>query len=124
MKSPDHIVLGKYGEKLARISLLNKGYILLERNYFNNNLEVDIIAEKDNEVVFVEVKTRKNKNLFGPEDPVDRNKEENLLEISENYMVLNQLDLSYRIDIISIIINESSFSINHFENAGEYFLID
>lgn len=124
MKSPDHIVLGKYGEKLARIYLLNKGYILLERNYFNNNLEVDIIAEKDNEVVFVEVKTRKNKNLFGPEHAVDRNKEENLLEISEKYMVLNQLDLSYRIDIISIIINESSFSVNHFENAGEYFLID
>lgn len=124
MKSQDHIVLGKYGEKLARIYMLNKGYIILERNYFNNNLEVDIIAEKDNEVVFVEVKTRKKKNLFGPEHAVDRNKEENLLEISENYMVLNQLDLSYRIDIISIIINESSFSINHFENAGEYFLID
>ncbi|MDB2363645.1 YraN family protein [Flavobacteriales bacterium] len=124
MRNPQHIVLGQQGEKLARLYLLDKGYILLEKNYFYKKLEVDLIAEKDNEIVFVEVKTRRKYDMGGPEASVDRDKEENLLELSEYYMNHFDLDLNYRIDIISVILNNSDFAIHHFENAGEYFLSD
>lgn len=124
MNRPEHIVLGEEGEKLARLHLLNDNYIILERNYYFNNLEVDIIAEKDNEIVFVEVKTRRKHGLLGPQQAVDRDKEINLIEVSDHYMQSNELELNYRIDIITVIKNQSTFSLNHFENAGEYFLID
>ena len=124
MRSPQHIVLGQQGEKLARLYLLDKGYILLEKNFFYKKLEVDIIAEKDNEVIFIEVKTRRKYDMGGPEIGVDREKEENLLALSEYYINHFDLDLEYRIDIISVILNANDFAIHHFENAGEYFLID
>ena len=124
MRSPQHIVLGQQGEKLARLYLLDKGYILLEKNFFYKKLEVDIIAEKDNEVIFIEVKTRRRYDMGGPEISVYREKEENLLELSEYYMNHFDLGLDYRIDIISVILNTNDFAIHHFENAGEYFLID
>lgn len=124
MRSPDHILLGQRGEQLARLHLLDKGYIILEKNFFFKNLEIDIIAEKDNVIVFVEVKTRRVYELGGPESAVDLEKEKHLLELSEFYMTYHGLDLDYQIDIISIVLTKRRFDIHHFENASEYFLSD
>ncbi len=117
----EHILFGRKGEKLARLYLLNKGYTILEKNYVIKNLEIDIIAEKDDEIVFVEVKTRKSNEFVNPEDAVDTQKERNLLNASDLYMQKFELDLFYRIDLISIVLNDKEFTINHFENAGEWF---
>ena len=51
---------GDYGEKLAARELIKKGYAIREKNYHTRMGEIDIIAEKDNTVVFVEVKLRKD----------------------------------------------------------------
>ena len=117
----DHILLGRKGEKIARLFLLNKGYTILEKNLFIRKLEVDIVAEKDNEVVFVEVKTRKKPDFGNPEDYVDSRKEDNLIKASDTYMSMHELDLPYRIDIISILLDQGTFQIKHFENTGEWF---
>lgn len=117
----DHILLGRKGEKIARLYLLNKGYTILEKNLFLGKLEVDIVVEKDNEIVFVEVKTRKNTDFGNPEDYVDSKKEDNLVKASDAYMNMHELDLPYRIDIISILLDQETFQIKHFENAGEWF---
>lgn len=52
--------LGNFGEILAVAYLKRKGYEILKKNYFSQYGELDIIALDDNEVVFVEVKTRKS----------------------------------------------------------------
>ena len=59
---------GYYGEEIARLAMEKKGYRLLERNYTIRNGEIDLIMEKGNEIVFVEVKTRRN-DLYG--DPLE-----------------------------------------------------
>ena len=117
----DHILLGRKGEKIDRLYLLNKGDTILEKNLFLGKLEVDVVVEEDNEIVFVEVKTRKNTDFGNPEDYVDSKKEDNLVKASDAYMNMHELDLPYRIDIISILLDQETFQIKHFENAGEWF---
>ena len=53
----NHNELGKWGEEYAANYLEKKGYELLERNWFFNKAELDIIARKDDQLVVVEVKT-------------------------------------------------------------------
>ena len=65
-----HNELGKEGELLAANHLQSEGYVIRHRNWRCGHKELDIVAEKDGTLVFVEVKTRKDV-LFGlPEDAV------------------------------------------------------
>ena len=66
-----HNELGTWGEEVAAQYLTKKGYTIVERDWKSGHRDIDIIALKDDIVVFVEVKTRRN-NYFGePEDAVD-----------------------------------------------------
>ena len=51
---------GIIGEKIAQKFLINKGYEILETNYYTKIGEIDIIAQKSKKIVFIEVKTRSN----------------------------------------------------------------
>ena len=68
--------LGKIGENEAKKYLLNKGYKILEQNYHARFGEIDLIAldEWQNEIVFVEVKTRYTNRFGYPEDFVNQKK--------------------------------------------------
>jgi len=55
-----HNEFGKQGEELAAQFLMEKGYEILERNWRNRHKEIDIIAKDGEELVIVEVKTRKS----------------------------------------------------------------
>lgn len=67
-----HNELGKEGEDLAALHLMEKGYRIRHRNWRSGKKEIDIVAEKDGELVIVEVKTRGNENFGRPEDPEHR----------------------------------------------------
>ena len=58
--------LGKTGELIARQYLETKGYKFIRANYFARHGEIDLIMEKEGEVVFVEVKTRRVGNEVAP----------------------------------------------------------
>ena len=73
-----HNELGKIGEQKAAEYLKKKGYKILERNYKYKNLEIDIIAQRKTDLVFVEVKTRSDNTLFEPEDAVNYQKQRNI----------------------------------------------
>ncbi len=62
--------IGDRGEKLAAMYLENRGYMILERNYRFERAEVDIVAFKEHEIVFVEVKLRTSLKFGHPEDAV------------------------------------------------------
>ena len=68
----EHNVLGKEGEGEAVAYLQEKGYVIRHRNWLAGRLELDIVAEKDGELVVIEVKTRRNERYGRPEDAVDR----------------------------------------------------
>lgn len=97
-----HNVLGKEGEDTAVNYLLEMGYTISQRNYRHKRGEIDIIAEKDKTVVFVEVKLR-SKNKFGnPEETVSNQKIELIRATAENYIYESNWKGNIRFDIISI----------------------
>lgn len=121
MKREDiHIQIGRIGENKAAEIMENKGYSIRDKNWKMGHLEVDIIAENRNEIVFVEVKTRTS--AFGgkmPEENVDLVKQKRLIAACNAYLKMYHVDKSPRFDIIGLIANqEGDFNyVNHLENA-------
>uniref|UniRef100_A0A7C4M0U3 UPF0102 protein ENT43_03560 n=1 Tax=candidate division CPR3 bacterium TaxID=2268181 RepID=A0A7C4M0U3_UNCC3 len=112
--------IGDRGESIACGYLVNCGYKIIKRNYFCKYGEIDIIAQKDGTLIFVEVKTRKN-NFFGePQEAVDWKKLERInmaMDCFLNYIKASD-DYNLRIDVIEIIRDEknNNYKINHIED--------
>ncbi|MCM1034300.1 MAG: YraN family protein [Paludibacter sp.] len=112
-----HNELGKRGEQLAQQWLLKHKYKLLETNWKLDNFEVDIIARKSRQIVFIEVKTRSSDAYMRPEEAVDYRRRFRLTKAADVYIRTNNISLEPRFDIISIVLNETEEVINHMENA-------
>lgn len=116
-----HNDLGTIGEELAAAYLLDKGYVILERNFRFQKAEIDIIAQKGDVIVIVEVKTR-NSAFFGdPQEFVTPGKIKLLVKAANEYIVSNNLKEEARFDIIAIVKNKTVEEITHFENAFYHF---
>ena len=116
-----HNELGALGEQLAANYLLKHGYTVLERNFIFQKAEIDIIAQKDSLLVIVEVKTR-NSDFFGdPQSFVTPSKIKLLVKAANEYILMNNLDLEVRFDIIAILKNKHQENIEHIENAFYHF---
>ncbi len=112
-----HTEFGAKGEEIACNFLLTRGYSILERNYRWKHLEVDIIALKEEELVFVEVKTR-NSTIFGePYSAVTRAKQKQIIQVANAYINSKKLDYYSRFDVFSIILNRNETKIEHIEYA-------
>lgn len=108
--------IGRKGESLAVEYLINKGFIVLERNYRYGRLEIDIIAKTKNVIVFIEVKTRQSKRFGYPEEAVDNRKSDHILTCADHYIYQNQWTGDIRFDIISIFL-KPEILIEHIEDA-------
>ena len=108
---------GKKGESTARQYLENNGYKVIETNWRFHRFEIDIIAMKNKEIIFVEVKTRSDNYLVAPEAAVDKKKIRRIVSASDAYVRKNNISLSVRFDIICLIKKEQSFDIEHIEDA-------
>lgn len=108
MKSKNNLLLGRLGEKEAEKYLTSQNYRIIARNFRTRNGEIDLVAQENNSLVFVEVKTRKN-NLFGlPEEAITPAKVRALIRSAQYYLLTrNQLSVSYRIDVVSIMLDEN-----------------
>lgn len=116
-----HNELGKKGEQLATQYLLDNNYKILEKNYRYLKAEVDIIAQKAETLVAVEVKTRTSAYFGNPEEFVNPKKIKLLISAIDNYVIERDLDVEVRFDIISIITNKNKTNIEHIEDAFLYF---
>ena len=112
-----HNELGIQGEKLAQEFLKNEGYQILETNWRFKKAEIDIIAQKDDIIAVVEVKTRSSEHYGKPEIFVNKKKIKLLLEAINQYIEEKNLDLEIRFDIISIILNQYRKDIEHIKDA-------
>jgi len=116
-----HNELGAFGEQLAANYLRKHNYSILERNYRFQRAEIDIIAQKDDQLIIVEVKTR-NSDFFGdPQDFVTSSKIKLLVKAADEYIISNDLDLEVRFDIIAVLKNKDLERLEHFENAFYHF---
>ncbi len=101
----DHIGLGRRGEDAAQRFLERRGYEVLERNWTCLAGEADIIAEDDDALVFVEVKTRSNCDKGLPEEAVDARKRSRYEKIAAYYLKDHEFtDKAVRFDVISILV--------------------
>lgn len=95
--------IGALGEKIAAEYLTGLGYVIRERNFRSREGEIDIIAEKDDFLVFIEVRTRTSSSYGTPEESVTAQKKERLLVLAEAYMEgRDDLPPSWRIDVVAL----------------------
>lgn len=109
--------LGKLGEEAAKALLVIKGYSIIETNWHLHHLEIDIIARKDNRIVFVEIKTRSN-DFTDPVEAVDRAKMRRMVVAADAYINARKVPFPIQFDIIAIKGSDpASFDIEHLEDA-------
>ena len=104
---------GNNGESLATEYLAEKGYSIIKRNYRIRNAEIDIIAEKDGTVAFIEVKYRKNNALGTPAEAVNTAKQKKIITAAMSFIAENGDDKDYRFDVCEV----TPKGVNHIENA-------
>ena len=109
--------LGKYGETLASQHLQKSGYIILDRNWKFGKIEIDIVVEFENQIIFVEVKTRENDYVGQPWEAVTISKQKRIIKAAHQYLIENDIDLEARFDIISIIHNSKYSKLEHLKEA-------
>lgn len=123
-----HIEIGRIGEDIAGLIIKKKGYREIERNYRKTFGEIDLVAkDKNGELVFIEVKTLINKNVYQikPEDNLTRGKLEKLKKICEWFVNQNEKlideEKGWRIDLLAISLDweRKTYSYRHYENIGE-----
>lgn len=117
----EHNELGKLGEELAVEFLQKDGYDILETNWTFQKAEIDIIAQKDNILAVVEVKTRSSIEFGLPQDFVKPKKIQLLVKAVNEYIVSNDLDAAVRFDIIAIYKEDKTYKIEHIEDAFYHF---
>ena len=100
-----HNTTGILGEQMALEYLHEKGFTILHQNWRHSHWEVDIIASLGNVLHFIEVKTRRNTKFRYPEDGVTKKKITNLINASEEFLILYPDWKRIQFDILSINLN-------------------
>ncbi len=113
---------GRSGETRVAAFLRKSGYKIVKRNYQCRYGEIDIIAEKDEYIVFVEVKTRKKNSLISPMESVGSFKQQRILHTAQDYIVKTDCPLQPRFDVAEVFTELSldgkiKYSLNYIKNA-------
>ena len=112
----NNVEKGILGEKIATEYLKSKGAYILENNYKIKSGEIDIIAEINDELVFIEVKSRTNIKFGYPAEAVDCRKIRKIVNTAKYYILKNNLNnVPIRFDVIEIYLKDKK--INHIVNA-------
>lgn len=116
-----HNELGIWGEQQAVDHLERKGYTIVERDWKSGSRDIDIVSidPDDNSVVFVEVKTRRNRIFGEPEEAIDHFKRQNLIQAINHYVKCKHIHRDIRFDVVSIVgTPESGSAIRHIQDVA------
>ncbi|PIZ87782.1 MAG: YraN family protein [Candidatus Nealsonbacteria bacterium CG_4_10_14_0_2_um_filter_40_15] len=111
---------GKVGEEIAKDYLKRKGYKIIEQNYKTKYAEIDLIVRKGNELVFVEVRTKKGEDFGTPEETIDKRKLRKLWGNARAYTAWKKWQRPYRVDAVCVVLRYDNTieRLNHYENIG------
>lgn len=114
--------IGQNGEQIAAEFLTANSYQVLAQNYRKNSGEIDLICLDNNEIVFVEVKTRTNLKYGTPELAVDQKKLMKIIETGLQYLQETQnQSLAWRVDVVAILLAQSGKpEISHYKGIRIY----
>lgn len=119
MLKKDKKKLGETGEHIAAAFLKHKSYMILEQNYFSAYGEIDIIAQKGNNLIFVEVKTR-NSRAEDALNSISSAKQAKIIKTANTFLNENCLheDIFTRFDVIIVIPDRNrKYKVNHITDA-------
>ncbi|MBZ0278608.1 MAG: YraN family protein [Anaerolineae bacterium] len=109
---------GQRGELLARTYLVERGYIIIETNWRCPHGEIDIVAQHETGLVFVEVRTRHADTTDPALESIVPRKQRHMIKSAQQYLNRHNLDTDWRIDIIAIALPSTGLPvIEHFEDA-------
>jgi putative endonuclease len=107
--------LGNKGEDLTSSYLIDKGFSILARNFTTRTGEIDVIAAKNNLVLFVEVKTRSH-TYFNMSEIITPTKQRKIILTAKQFILKHQLsEKAYRFDVA--LITHTNQKITYLENA-------
>lgn len=114
--------VGKYGETLVANFLKKQGNIIVRRNYNSRYGEIDIVAENEEYILFVEVKTRKSGSIISPADAVSHAKQKRIVLTAKEFISKLRVGANYRFDVAEVFyhIDENGqfkASLNYIKNA-------
>lgn len=115
-----HLDLGRQGEAAAVRFLEQSGYRIAARNFRAGRGEIDIVAwaPSGEILVFVEVKTRSLDTFGGPEEAVDRKKQDQIARAAGAYMESIGYEAEIRFDIVAVVLRQDRVvEIRHAEDA-------
>lgn len=96
--------VGNLGEEIAKKYLAGKGYKIIGGQYYAGRMgEIDVVAEKDGRLHFVEVKTRTNRVFGYPEEAITKTKQKRIIRSVYRYLSENHINHdNYQIDCVAI----------------------
>ena len=107
---------GKEGEEIAEKYLKKQRYKIICKNFYTKKGEIDIIAQKEKFIVFIEVKTRTNFKYGTPAMAVNSTKIRHMKTAAKIFLMLNKFTkCSIRFDVIEIYKTENNCKINHIQ---------
>lgn len=115
---------GRLGEDAAALYLKKQGYKIVEQNYRTKVGEIDIIAKDDEDLVFVEVKTRRSEKFGTPAEAVTYYKKQSMVNSAKWYIVKNPTELNIRFDIVEVfgVFDGSGFECENINHIKQVFL--
>ncbi len=114
----EHNDRGRWGEQKAAEYLERCGFRILERDWRDGHRDLDIVAIDADQLVVVEVKTRRNDDVMAPELAVDARKMRNLAIAAAKYVKMSDIELPLRFDIVTVTgTGDGDWKINHIEDA-------
>ncbi len=116
----ERLDLGKEGEQLALKEVKRLGYTCIQRNYRCPLGEVDLVAKDGDTLVFIEIKTRKGKDLAYAKEAVDGRKKRQLSKVALAYMKAHECcDVKSRFDVVAVHWSEGGARIEVVKDAFE-----
>ncbi len=113
--------LGNHGEGLAKKYFESLGYELVAENFRFERAEIDLIFKDEAKklLIFIEVKTRRNRAFGEPEESVTGKKQAQIIKSAEGFLMNDQNynDYEKRFDVAAIMIENGEEKINHIINA-------
>ncbi len=123
MKKTFKKIIGDRGEEYVANYIRKKGFIISARNYRSRFGEIDIVAENNELILFVEVKTRSENSyaFINAKDSVTYSKQQRIIATAEYYILNNGIELQPRFDVAEVITKGSGdfskVTLNYIENA-------
>lgn len=111
--------MGNTSEELALDYLTEQGFRLVQRNFTCKTGEIDLIVQKDDLVVFVEVRSRTGIQYGNPSETVNRKKQDKIRKTAKYYLYCNPYLEKYycRFDVISIVWFDGKASVEWIPDA-------